>query len=146
MVTILGPRQAGKTTLDRSVFPDRSYYSLEDPDLRIFAESDPRGFLAGAGEKTRPLFLPGLQGERGRPSAPEGRADFSRRNQVLQSFIRDFLRGLEDFKALGIPRTARGLVLYNGKQEFETEGLRISNPFSHGRDLWDLVTGSALPS
>ncbi len=29
VVTILGPRQAGKTTLARSVFPDRAYYSLD---------------------------------------------------------------------------------------------------------------------
>ena len=63
-----------------------------------------------------------------------------------EPFTRNFLRGLEHFKALGLPRTARGLVLYNGEPEFETEGLRISNPFFHDRDLWDLVTGSALPS
>ena len=379
VVTILGPRQAGKTTLARSVFPDRAYYSLEDPDLRIFAESDPRGFLAGAGEKgvildeiqRLPILLSYLQGlvdrdpRRGRfiltgshqpslsasiaqslagrtavlslwplsahelkrlgplpapfqmaikgffPALHEkgldprrffnsylqtyverdlramvqvrdlssfqkflvlvagrignlinlaslsndtgvstttvknwlsvlkasyilfelppwfenvgkrlvrssklyfvdtGLASFllglqtedqvkrdplrgslyenlvvgeimkgainrgrrpdlffyrdSKGNEVdllvreggrifpveiksSETFTRDFLRGLEHFKALGLPRTARGLVLYNGEPEFETEGLRISNPFSHDRDLWDLVTGSALPS
>ncbi|MCL5285153.1 MAG: ATP-binding protein [Nitrospirae bacterium] len=45
-VTILGPRQSGKTTLARATFPDKPYYSLEDPDIRLFAESDPRGFLS----------------------------------------------------------------------------------------------------
>ncbi|MEO8330985.1 MAG: ATP-binding protein [Gallionella sp.] len=45
-VALTGPRQAGKTTLSRAVFPDKPYRSLEDPDQREFAVSDPRGFLA----------------------------------------------------------------------------------------------------
>lgn len=45
VVTILGPRQSGKTTLARMTFPDKPYYSLEDPDVRGAAEADPRGFL-----------------------------------------------------------------------------------------------------
>lgn len=46
VVTILGPRQSGKTTLGRMTFPDLAYFSLEDPDVRMAAEADPRGFLA----------------------------------------------------------------------------------------------------
>lgn len=45
VITVLGPRQSGKSTLVRNVFPDKSYVSLENPDERSFAESDPRGFL-----------------------------------------------------------------------------------------------------
>ncbi len=45
VVTILGPRQAGKTTLARMAFPDKAYLSLENPDVRMAAEADPRGFL-----------------------------------------------------------------------------------------------------
>lgn len=45
VVTILGPRQSGKTTLARMTFPDKPYFSLEDPDVRMAAEADPRGFL-----------------------------------------------------------------------------------------------------
>ncbi len=45
VATILGPRQSGKTTLARMTFPDKPYFSLEDPDLRMAAEADPRGFL-----------------------------------------------------------------------------------------------------
>jgi hypothetical protein len=47
VVTILGPRQAGKTTLARMSFPQKPYYSMEDPDIRLAAEADPRGFLGG---------------------------------------------------------------------------------------------------
>ncbi len=45
VVTILGPRQSGKTTLARMTFPDKPYFSLEDLDVRMAAEADPRGFL-----------------------------------------------------------------------------------------------------
>lgn len=49
-VTVTGPRQSGKTTLCRSTFPDLEYANLEAPDVRDFAESDPRGFLSQLGE------------------------------------------------------------------------------------------------
>ena len=45
-VLVTGPRQSGKTTLCRAVFPGRAYISLEALDAREFAHSDPRGFLA----------------------------------------------------------------------------------------------------
>ena len=45
VVTILGPRQSGKTTLVRQLFPQKPYVSLENPDDRSFAEQDPRAFL-----------------------------------------------------------------------------------------------------
>ena len=48
VVTILGPRQSGKTTLVQMTFPDRPYFSLEYPDVRTAAEADPRGFLSQA--------------------------------------------------------------------------------------------------
>ncbi|MFZ3207707.1 MAG: ATP-binding protein [Geobacteraceae bacterium] len=46
VVTVTGPRQSGKTTLCRKVFPKKEYVNLESPDTRQFALSDPRGFLA----------------------------------------------------------------------------------------------------
>jgi predicted AAA+ superfamily ATPase len=50
VVTIVGPRQAGKTTLARMTFPDKAYRSLENPDDRAFAVDDPRGFLASVAD------------------------------------------------------------------------------------------------
>jgi predicted AAA+ superfamily ATPase len=47
VITLTGPRQSGKTTLARAEFPHLSYFSLEDPDTRRFAQEDPRGFLSG---------------------------------------------------------------------------------------------------
>lgn len=45
IVTITGPRQSGKTTLAKMIFKDKPYASLEDPDVRLFAQDDPRSFL-----------------------------------------------------------------------------------------------------
>lgn len=45
-VTLTGPRQSGKSTLCRMVFPKHAYANLEAPDIRAFAASDPRGFLS----------------------------------------------------------------------------------------------------
>jgi predicted AAA+ superfamily ATPase len=46
VVTLIGPRQSGKTTLIKELFPDKPYVSLEDLDEKNLAENDPRGFLA----------------------------------------------------------------------------------------------------
>jgi uncharacterized protein len=45
VVAITGPRQSGKTTLARQAAANKPYVSLENPDVRLAASSDPRGFL-----------------------------------------------------------------------------------------------------
>ncbi len=63
VVTILGPRQSGKTTLVKACFPNKAYFSLEDPDVRAAAEADPRGFLSqcdGGGILDEIQILPNL--------------------------------------------------------------------------------------
>jgi predicted AAA+ superfamily ATPase len=52
VVTLTGPRQSGKTTLVKAVFPDWKYISLEEPDVREFALTDPRGFIDAYPERT----------------------------------------------------------------------------------------------
>jgi len=51
-VTLLGPRQAGKTTLARGLLKNYAYVSLETPDVMAFAKEDPRGFLAQYPDET----------------------------------------------------------------------------------------------
>ena len=51
IVTLTGPRQSGKSTLLRNAFPEYTYLSLEDLDIREFANADPRGFLSTYGNK-----------------------------------------------------------------------------------------------
>ena len=45
VVTLIGPRQSGKTTLAKYLFPNKAYINLEAPDHKQFAMSDPRAFL-----------------------------------------------------------------------------------------------------
>jgi predicted AAA+ superfamily ATPase len=46
VITITGPRQSGKTTLAKHLFPHHSYVNLELSDKRDLATTDPRGFFA----------------------------------------------------------------------------------------------------
>lgn len=45
VVSILGPRQSGKTTLARNHFKKHAYVNLENPEFRLFAQEDPNRFL-----------------------------------------------------------------------------------------------------
>jgi uncharacterized protein len=47
VVCLLGPRQCGKSTLARQIFPGRVYLTLDDQALRATATADPTGFVAG---------------------------------------------------------------------------------------------------
>jgi len=97
VVTITGPRQSGKTTLCRELFPDKTYVSLESLDQRSFATGDPRAFLeshtAGAvlDEVQRvPDLLSYLQGEVDERRTPgrfvlTGSANFALLESITQS-------------------------------------------------------------
>ncbi len=45
IISITGPRQSGKTTLAKTLFPEYNYFNLENPDERMEVEEDIRGFL-----------------------------------------------------------------------------------------------------
>ncbi len=45
VLTLTGPRQSGKTTLVRNLFPDLPCFNLEDPQTLRFATDDPQSFL-----------------------------------------------------------------------------------------------------
>ena len=97
IVTLVGPRQSGKTTLARMVFSDKPYVSLEDPDVRRYANEDPRGFLSAYSggaildEIQRAPELPSyLQAQVDRNDAPgqfilTGSQQFELMTQVSQS-------------------------------------------------------------
>ena len=46
VVTLFGPRQSGKTTVVRNVFPRYGYVNLEDRENRELASSDPKSFFS----------------------------------------------------------------------------------------------------
>lgn len=45
IVTLIGPRQSGKTTLVKTAFPNYAYVNLEHLETRRFAKEDPKGFF-----------------------------------------------------------------------------------------------------
>lgn len=45
IVTLLGPRQSGKTTLVKAAFPDKPYVNMEDAENRALAAFDPKSFI-----------------------------------------------------------------------------------------------------
>lgn len=50
VLSITGPRQSGKTTLVKQLFPDYSYVNFEDIEQRNFASTDARNFLDSKGK------------------------------------------------------------------------------------------------
>lgn len=58
IVTVIGPRQSGKTTLVKECFPEYSYVNLEDPINRTLAIEDYNGFFASFKE---PLIIDEVQ-------------------------------------------------------------------------------------
>lgn len=46
VITLLGPRQSGKTTLVRAAFPSKPYVNMEDSENRSLATLDPKSFLS----------------------------------------------------------------------------------------------------
>lgn len=49
VIIITGPRQTGKTTLARNIYPDYSFANMEDASTRAFASDDMNGFLDSLG-------------------------------------------------------------------------------------------------
>ena len=96
VVTITGPRQSGKTTLIKSMFPELPYFSLENPDTRAMAITDPVAFLAAGREgmildevQNTPDLLSYLQGVVGEHPQRKyilcGSSQFSLQNSITQS-------------------------------------------------------------
>ena len=45
VIVVTGPRQSGKTTLIKKIFPDYQYFNLENPETLGIVENDPAGFI-----------------------------------------------------------------------------------------------------
>ncbi|MDE5871010.1 MAG: AAA family ATPase [Muribaculaceae bacterium] len=51
VIVITGPRQSGKTSLCRHMYPDYKYVNLENITMRASAAGDPTQFLEILGDK-----------------------------------------------------------------------------------------------
>lgn len=103
IVTVTGPRQSGKTTLSKKVFPAKKYVNLEELDTREFAISDPRGFLKQYGDN---LIIDEIQRAPDLPSYIQVIADKNKKS----SFI---LTGSQQFEVMeGINQSLSGRTAF----------------------------------
>lgn len=58
VIVITGPRQTGKTTLCKHLYPDYSYYNLEEIALRDMIAEDPKRFML---ESDNPMIIDEVQ-------------------------------------------------------------------------------------
>ncbi len=58
VISVTGPRQSGKSTMLRHLFPDFVQYSMKDLHVRAFAEQDPVAFL---NQNDKGLFIDEVQ-------------------------------------------------------------------------------------
>lgn len=52
VIAIIGPRQSGKSTLIKKMFPEYTYLDMQDADIFDFATKDSKGFLESHKDKT----------------------------------------------------------------------------------------------
>ena len=134
VVGVTGPRQSGKTTLTRAVFPEKKYVTFDDRPMRELAASNPKDFLMafpdGAiideAQKVPDLFDALKMTVDSRPTEP-GKYILTGSSQFrLQSNMTDSLAGraaflkllpfsVAELKQAGrLPETAYDLI-YNGQ-------------------------------
>jgi predicted AAA+ superfamily ATPase len=118
-IVLLGPRQSGKTTLARHLFPDFAYVSLEDPDVRRVALSDPRTLLRDTHTsiildevQRAPELLSYLQGRLDDPSTQQRFILTGSQNLLLAEQVSQTLAGRTRIFSL-LPMSHRELVENN---------------------------------
>ena len=135
-VGITGPRQSGKSTLARMVFPDKKYVSFDDLTMRTLAASNPKDFISafpdGAisdeAQKVPEIFDAVKQNVDSTPYLP-GKFILTGSSQFrLKSNMTDSLAGRAAFLKL-LPFTAG---------ELNRAGLMPDNPY-------DLIFGGQFP-
>lgn len=129
ILSLTGPRQSGKTTLLKSLFPEFKYYNLERPDYRELIMSDPVGFLKSAGaeiifdeaQNIPELFsyIQVISDERGTPGQYilSGSQSFLMNEQISQSLAgRVHISHLFPFDITELPDSASDIkkAIWNG--------------------------------
>ncbi len=122
VVTLTGPRQAGKTTLVRAVFPNHGYCNLENPEVRRLANEDPKQFFHLHRE---PMILDEIQRVPELLSWIQVRVDEEKRNGAFILTGSHQMRLHEAVTQSLAGRTALLRLLPLSIQELETSGASI---------------------
>ena len=144
VVTVTGPRQAGKTTLCRAAFAELPYVNLERPDHRDFALADPAGFMGRYAEgavldeiQRAPDLLSWIQAavdERKRPGqfVLTGSHNFDLLRNVSQSLagrtalLQLLPMSINELRAAGLTLSVDAMVVRGGYPRIHADGLEPS--------------------
>jgi len=149
IITLIGPRQSGKTTLAKKAFSKHAYVSLERPNDRNFALEDPEGFLARypkdvvIDEVQRvPHLLSYLQDEVDQNPKPGKYILTGSQNFILMQNVSQTLAGRTALFTL-LPFS---LTELNGSKPLNGEHLHLkaANP-SPRKSLWQTVWTGCYP-
>ncbi len=149
VVTVMGPRQSGKTTLVQHCFPDHRYLSLERPDIRERAMQDPLGFLASQREglildevQRVPELLSYIQVAVDQSPEPGSFILTGSQNLLLMQGISQTLAGRTALLTL-LPLSLSELL---GREALDPARLRIPTRASApDRDRWDVLWAGFYP-
>ena len=149
IVTVIGPRQSGKTTLVRQVFPGHAYVSLERPDHRAAVREDPLGFLAGLDENVivdevqrAPDLLSYLQVDVDEDDRPGRFILTGSQNLLLMQGISQTLAGRTSLLRL-LPFSLSELLARPSLRIFGRDGPRCGPP--PVMDRWELIRTGLYP-
>jgi hypothetical protein len=98
-------------------FPGREYRSLEDPDVRLSAHTDPREILDSL--SLLPSWTPSLQEDL--ESLRSGRKLIPLENKSAGTFTERFLSGIAGLRETVGGQAMACFVLYNGKDKFQVK-------------------------
>jgi uncharacterized protein len=148
VVTLVGPRQSGKTTLVKSAFPEKPYVNMEDSDNRSLATLDPKSFMETYPEgaildevQRTPNLLSYIQ-VRVDESDKKGMFILTGSHQAaLHSAVSQSLAGrtsllrllplsLEEIRGANIQDSLEQVILKGGYPKIYQENLPISNAYS----------------
>ena len=139
ILALTGPRQSGKTTLLRELFPNYTYITLENKDERIFFENDPKGFF----EKYSGFCI---FDEAQRAWTKEQVSNFMRRNKGIP----DFNKSEPEFLIEVMDRHTSWctiVCLIGGGQEINTGEAGLEEwirPFEERFEEWDIYFSSKI--
>lgn len=148
VVTLLGPRQSGKTTLIRAAFPEKPYVNMEDAENRDLAILDPKSFMEGFPEgaifdevQRVPHLLSSIQvkvDERGCNGLfiLTGSHQAQLHSAVSQSLagrtalLRLLPLSMQELRAAQIDDTLEEIILKGGYPRIYKENLPLTNAYS----------------
>ena len=134
VLTLTGPRQSGKSTTLKHLFPEAKTYSLKDIHVRLFAEQDPVAFL---NQSEGPLFIDEVQKVPGLLEYIQGIVD----DHPERKFI---LSGSSNFELL--KNVSESLAGRSGVFELMPMSYRETKDRSSGKDLDSFLYDGLYPA